>query len=70
MLQIAPPAYRRHAARCRDQTLLRPRAQRDLALLLVVEQVWSANLQVYGADKVWKQMNREGVDVARCWWNA
>ena len=26
-----------------------------------VEQVWKANLQVYGADKVWKQMNHEGV---------
>jgi putative transposase len=23
-------------------------------------------MQVYGADKVWKQMNREGIDVARC----
>ncbi len=32
----------------------------------VVEQVWNANLQVYGADKVWKQMNREGIEVARC----
>jgi len=31
-----------------------------------IEQVWNANLQVYGADKVWKQMNREIVAVARC----
>jgi len=31
-----------------------------------IEQVWKANLQVYGADKVWKQMNRENVVVARC----
>lgn len=23
-------------------------------------------MQVYGADKVWKQMNREGIAVARC----
>ena len=23
-------------------------------------------MQVYGADKVWKQMKREGIDVARC----
>ena len=66
VLQIAPSAYRRHAARNRDQTLLSPRAQRDVALMPVVEQVWNANLQVYGADKVWKQMNREGVEVARC----
>ncbi len=31
-----------------------------------IERVWAANLQVYGADKVWKQMNREGIPVARC----
>jgi transposase InsO family protein len=37
-----------------------------VALMPVIEQVWNANLQVYGADKVWKQMNREGVEVARC----
>jgi len=66
VLQIAPSAYRRHAARCRDQTLLSRRAQRDVALMPVVEQVWNANHQVYGADKVWKQMNREGIEVARC----
>jgi len=66
VLQIAPSAYRRHAARSRDQALLSPRAQRDVALMPMVEQVWSANLQVYGADKVWKQMNREGIEVARC----
>lgn len=28
--------------------------------------VWQANLQVYGADKVWCQLRREGADVARC----
>ncbi len=66
VLQIAPSAYRRHAARCRDQTLLSHRSQRDIELMPVVKQVWNANLQVYGADKVWKQMNREGVEVARC----
>ncbi len=47
-------------------TLLSARAQRDVALMPAIEQVWNANLQVYGADKVWKQMNREGVEVARC----
>jgi len=31
-----------------------------------VERVWQTNLQVYGADKVWKQLNREGISVARC----
>jgi putative transposase len=31
-----------------------------------IERVWQANLQVYGADKVWRQLRREGTDVARC----
>ena len=31
-----------------------------------IERVWQVNLQVYGADKVWRQLNREGVVVARC----
>jgi putative transposase len=66
VLQIAPSAYRRYAARRRDACLLSARAKRDAALQPRIEQVWAANLQVYGADKVWKQMNREGMEVARC----
>lgn len=31
-----------------------------------IQRVWDANLQVYGADKVWKQLQREGMIVARC----
>ena len=31
-----------------------------------IERVWQANMQVYGADKVWRQLAREGVVVARC----
>jgi transposase InsO family protein len=31
-----------------------------------IERVWQANLQVYGADKVWRQLRREGTNVARC----
>src|SRR5690606_23965998 len=31
-----------------------------------IKHVWNANLQVYGADKVWKQMNRESIAIARC----
>jgi len=66
VLQIAPSAYRRYAARRRNPQLLSARAQRDAALMSTIERVWNDNLQVYGADKVWKQMNREGVAVARC----
>ena len=31
-----------------------------------IERVWRANLQGYGADKVWRQLGREGHRVARC----
>ena len=31
-----------------------------------IQRVWNANLQVYGADKIWRQMHREGFAVARC----
>lgn len=66
VLQIAPSAYRLHAARSRNPALHSERAQRDAELMPTIEQVWNDNQQVYGADKVWKQMNREGVAVARC----
>jgi transposase InsO family protein len=66
MLQIAPSCYRRHAARRRNPQLDCDRAQRDQQLIPEIQRVWHANWQVYGADKVWKQMNREGIRVARC----
>ncbi len=31
-----------------------------------IHRVWQANFQVYGADKVWRQLQREGIQVARC----
>lgn len=66
MLQIAPSGYRRYAAQQREPTLRSARAQRDEVLLPEVKRVWNANLQVYGADKIWHQLNREGIQVARC----
>ena len=66
MLQVAPSAYRRHAARQRNPALRSARARRDERLVPHIERVWEANLQGYGADKVWKQMNREDIEVARC----
>ena len=66
MLQIAPSGYWRHAAHQRNPALRCRRVQRDAALAPHIERVWLANMRVYGADKVWKQMNREGVAIARC----
>ena len=63
---MAPSCYRRHAARQRHPQLRSQRAQRDEVLMADIQRVWHANWQVYGADKVWLQMNREGIAVARC----
>ena len=66
MLQVAPSGYWRHAAQQRNPQLRCPRAQRDDTLVAHIERVWQANMRVYGADKIWKQMNREGFCIARC----
>jgi transposase InsO family protein len=65
-LQIAPSGYRRHAARQRDPALCSERERRDAQLMPEIHRVWRANLQVYGADKVWRQLARERISVARC----
>ncbi|WP_157539135.1 IS3 family transposase [Hydrogenophaga flava] len=66
VLQIAPSGYWRHAAHQRNPQLRCQRTQRDDTLVPHIERVWQTNMRVYGADKVWKQMNREGVAIARC----
>jgi transposase InsO family protein len=65
-LQVAPSAYWREAARRRQPALCPPRCQRDVRLMPEIERVWNANLRVYGADKVWRQLRREQIAVARC----
>ena len=66
VLQIAPSGYWRSMALRREPQCRCARAQRDDVLILHIQRVWHTNMQVYGADKVWKQMNREGICVARC----
>ena len=66
VLQVAPSAYRRRAARRRNPGLRSARALRDERLIGEIQRVWQANLRVYGARKVWRQLQREGVEVARC----
>ncbi|MBK6743132.1 MAG: IS3 family transposase [Hydrogenophilales bacterium] len=66
VLQIAPSGYWRQAAQRENPALRSARAQHDDLLMPEIQRVWQANMQVYGADKVWRQLNREGVQVARC----
>jgi transposase InsO family protein len=65
-LSIAPSVYYEHKARERDPARRPKRAVRDAELREAIERVWKNNFGVYGARKVWRQMIREGVTVARC----
>ena len=65
-LPIAPSTYYEYKAREADPGRLPVRAKRDRALCVEIRRVWEENFQVYGARKVWRQLQREGHDVARC----
>jgi len=65
-LPIAPSVYYEHKARERDPARRSKRAVRDVEVREAIERVWKENFGVYGARKVWRQMIREGVTVARC----
>jgi putative transposase len=65
-LEIAPSTYYEHKARLADSSKLSRRAVRDGELCVEIERVWKENFGVYGARKVWRQLRREKVDVARC----
>ena len=66
VMQIAPSTYWLHAQRQARPELRPERAKRDDVLAQEVRRVWQANMQVYGVRKVWRQLHREGLDVARC----
>src|SRR5512144_373745 len=59
--RIAPSTY--YAAKTRPPSA---RAVRDEQLKTHIRRVWEENFEVYGADKVWRQLGREGIRVARC----
>jgi putative transposase len=61
VLQVAPSSY--YAAVSRAPSA---RQRRDAELQVAIRRVWDGHRQVYGAGKVWAQLNREGVRVARC----
>jgi putative transposase len=65
-LPIAPSTYYAHKAREIDADHIPPRVQRDMALKPEIQHVWDENFRVYGARKVWLQLNREAIEVARC----
>jgi putative transposase len=66
LLPIAPSTYYRHTARRHDPQQWSTRARRDAGLKAQIREVWGDNFGVYGVRKVWRQLLREGVEVARC----
>jgi transposase InsO family protein len=66
VLPIAPSTYREQAARRRNPARLPARARRDAVLRTEIRRVWEENFRVYGVRKVWRQLCREGIAVARC----
>lgn len=66
VLPIAPSTYHAHVAQRLDASKRSVRARRDAVLRPEVARVFAENFEVYGARKVWRQMMREGFEVARC----
>jgi len=66
VLPIAPSTYYAHAARRADPAKAPARSRSDAELSMALRRVWDDTFQVYGARKVWRQLRREGLDVARC----
>jgi transposase InsO family protein len=65
-LPIAPSTYYEQKARQRDPGRLPQRTQRDTYLREEIRRVRRENFEVYGVRKAWRQLNREGIQVARC----
>ena len=65
-LPIAPSTYFEAARRAADPERRSARAQRDAQLRPEIARVWHENRCLYGAKKVWMQLGREGIVVARC----
>ena len=66
VLPIAPSTYYGSKAREADPTLRSKRAIRDDGLRVEIRRVYDENHQVYGAPKIWRQLRREGIEIARC----
>jgi putative transposase len=65
-LPIAPSRYYEHKGRQADPERRPPRLRRDEALRPQIRRVHAENFGVYGARKVWRQLGREDIVVARC----
>jgi putative transposase len=65
LLPIAPSTYYEDIAKRADVDRLSARTRNDIAMKIEIRRVFNENFQVYGVRKVWRQLQREGFDVAR-----
>ncbi|HAJ6962498.1 TPA: IS3 family transposase [Escherichia coli] len=65
-LDIAPSTYYWHQQRRKCPERRSSRDKRDAVLIPEIQRVYEENYSVYGVRKVWRQLKREGVGVARC----
>ena len=65
-LAIAPSSYHEHAARLADPGRRPSRARRDDELRQEIKRVHESSFGLYGTRKVWHQLRREGIVVAKC----
>ena len=65
-LPISPSSYYEHKRREREPGRKSARSRRDRELSTEIRRVWESNFAVYGAREVWRQLQREGIEVARC----
>ena len=65
-LPIAPSTYYEHKRREREPQRCSARSRRDGVLRERIRRVHRENYGVYGARKMWRQLHREGISVARC----
>jgi putative transposase len=66
LLPIAPSTYYEVIAKRTDVSRLSARERNDIAMKVEIRRVFNENFQVYGVRKVWRQLQREGFDIARC----
>ena len=65
-LPIAPSTYYENKAREADPGRVPARHLRDAWLEIEIRRIWEENFRVYGVRKVWKQLNREQIRIAKC----
>ncbi|RRH72636.1 hypothetical protein EG244_14465, partial [Falsigemmobacter faecalis] len=66
VLPIAPPTYDNHLAKRTNAARLSDRARRDAALRPEIRRVFEENWRGCGGRRIWRQLGREGFDIARC----